>query len=155
MPKSRLEYSLGNLGRLASGRLTFGWLTTNIFIFLIPFHKLCCFCVFCRKMSKIAGKLKRAISFRSTRSSLSRASTDMEVDPLSPAVGAPSRSALVERNVLLQEKQLKLRDDREKNIYKKQKDRDFILTPSFSPQLWTPNLNHFQGHRMGGCMGNR
>ena len=43
----------------------------------------------------------------------------MEVHPPSPAVGAPSWSAPVESNVLLQEKQLKLRDDRETNIYKK------------------------------------
>jgi hypothetical protein len=45
----------------------------------------------------------------------------MEVDPSSPAVRASSRSAPAERNVLLQEKQLKLWDDREKNIYKKLK----------------------------------
>ena len=86
-------------------------------------------------MSKIAGKLKRAISFRSTRSSSSQASTDMEVDHSSPAVGAPYRSAPVGRNVLLQEKQLKLLDDREKNIYNKLKDRDFVLTPAFDPAL--------------------
>ena len=86
-------------------------------------------------MSKIAGKLKRAISFHSTRSSSFLASTDMEVDPPSPAVGAPSRSAPMERNVLLQEKQLKLWDDREKNIYKKLKDQDFILTPTFDLAL--------------------
>ena len=41
----------------------------------------------------------------------------------------------MERNVLLQEKQLKLRDDRETNIYKKLKDQDFILTPAFDPAL--------------------
>ena len=86
-------------------------------------------------MSKIAGKLKRAISFHSMRSSLSRASTDMEVDPPSPAVGAPSRSAPMEKNILLQEKLLKLRDDREKNIYKKLKDQDFVLTPAFDLAL--------------------
>ena len=86
-------------------------------------------------MSKIAGKLKRAISFHSTRSSSSRASTDMEVDPLSPAVGASSRSAPLERNVLLQEKQLKLRRDREKNIYKKLKTWDFVLTPAYDLAL--------------------
>ena len=85
-------------------------------------------------MSKITGKLKRAISFCSTSSS-SRASTDMEVDPPSPAVAALSRSAPVERNVLLQEKQLKLWDDREKNIYKKLKDWDFVLTPTFDAAL--------------------
>ena len=60
---------------------------------------------------------------------------DMEVDPPSPAIGAPSWSAPVERNVLLQEKQLKLWDDREKNIYKKLKDQDFDLTPAFNPAL--------------------
>ena len=86
-------------------------------------------------MSKIAGKLKQAISFRSTRSSSSQASTDIEVDPPSPAVGAPSRSAPVERNILLQEKQLKLRGDREKNIYKKLKTQDFILTPAYDLAL--------------------
>ena len=59
----------------------------------------------------------------------------MEVDPPSPTVGAPSQSAPVERNVFLQEKQLKLRDDREKNIYKKLKDRDFVLTLAFDPAL--------------------
>ena len=77
-------------------------------------------------MGKIADKLKRAISFRSTRSSSSRASTDMEVDPPSPAVGAPSRSAPVESNVLLQEKQLNLQGDREKNIYKKLEHSPFV-----------------------------
>jgi len=41
----------------------------------------------------------------------------------------------MERNVFLQEKQLKLRDDREKNIYKKLKDQDFVLTPTFDPAL--------------------
>ena len=41
----------------------------------------------------------------------------------------------IERNVLLQEKQLKLRGDREKNIYKKLKTRDFVLTPAYHPAL--------------------
>jgi len=59
----------------------------------------------------------------------------MEVNPSSPAVGALSRSALVKRNVLLQEKQLKLCGDREKNIYKKLKTRDFVLTPAYDPAL--------------------
>ena len=59
----------------------------------------------------------------------------MEVDPLSPAIGSPFRSAPVERNILLQEKQLKLRDDRETNIYKKLKTQDFVLTPAYNPAL--------------------
>ena len=60
----------------------------------------------------------------------------MEVDVSSPAIGALSRSAPVERNVLLQEKQLKLRGDREKNIYKKLKTRDFVLTPAYDLALF-------------------
>jgi hypothetical protein len=60
----------------------------------------------------------------------------MEVDPLSPTASRlSSRSASEERNVLLQDKQLKLRDNREKEIYKKLKDRDFVLTPAFDPAL--------------------
>ena len=59
----------------------------------------------------------------------------MEVDPPSPAAGASSRSAPMERNVLLQEKQLKLRDDMAKDIYKKLKTRRFILTPTYDPAL--------------------
>jgi hypothetical protein len=35
----------------------------------------------------------------------------------------------------LQDKQLNLRDDREKEIHKKLKDRDFILTSAFDPAL--------------------
>jgi hypothetical protein len=68
-------------------------------------------------MSKFIRKVKHAVSFRSTRSSLSRAGSNIEVDPPSPAAsGSSSRSTLAERNVLLQDKQLKLRDDREKEI---------------------------------------
>ena len=59
----------------------------------------------------------------------------MEVDPTSPATKASSRSAPTERNVLLQEKQLKLRDGTEKDIYKKLKTRRFVLTPAYDPSL--------------------
>ena len=41
----------------------------------------------------------------------------------------------MERNVLLQEKQLKLWGDREKNIYKKLRTQDFILTPTYDSAL--------------------
>jgi hypothetical protein len=41
----------------------------------------------------------------------------------------------MERNILLLDKQLKFRDDREKEIYKKLKDRDFVLTSAFDPAL--------------------
>ena len=86
-------------------------------------------------MSKIAGKLKHAVSFRSTRSLSSRASTDMQVNPPSPTIRAPSHSASTEINVLLQEKQLKLQGDTEKNIYKQLKTRRLILTPAYDPAL--------------------
>ena len=86
-------------------------------------------------MSKIVGKLKCAVSFHSMRSLSSCASTDMEVDPPSPAVEASSYLAPTERNVLLQAKQLKLRDDTEKDIYKKLKTRRFVLTPAYDPAL--------------------
>jgi len=59
----------------------------------------------------------------------------MEVDLPSPATGASSHSALVERNVLLQEKQLKLQDGTEKDIYKKLKTQRFVLTPAYDPAL--------------------
>ena len=41
----------------------------------------------------------------------------------------------MERNVLLQEKQLKLWENREKNIYKKLKTQDYILTPAYDLAL--------------------
>jgi len=56
----------------------------------------------------LIGKIKRAASFHYTRSSSSRASANMDVDAPSPAVGQSSRAAPAEKNVLLQEKQLKL-----------------------------------------------
>ena len=86
-------------------------------------------------MSKLLGKIKRAASFRSTRSSSSRESADKDVNPPSPAVGRSSQAAPVEKNVLLQEKQLKLHGDREKDVYKKLKNKDFVLTPTYDPAL--------------------
>ena len=59
----------------------------------------------------------------------------MEVDPPSLATGALSHSTLMERNVLLQEKHLKLRDDTEKDIYKKLKTQRFVLTPAYDLAL--------------------
>ena len=40
-----------------------------------------------------------------------------------------------EKNVLLQEKQLKLRGYQEKDVYKKLKNRYFVLTPAYDPAL--------------------
>ena len=59
----------------------------------------------------------------------------MEVNPPSPTTGASSRSAATERNVLLQEKQLKLWDGTKKDIYRKLKTRRFVFTPAYDPAL--------------------
>jgi hypothetical protein len=79
--------------------------------------------VFAGRMSKFIGKVKSAVSFRSSRShSSSCAGSDMEVDPPSPVVGSSSRSALEETFTLLRDKQIKLQDYREKKIYRELKD---------------------------------
>ena len=59
----------------------------------------------------------------------------MQIDTPSPAVGALSRSSSTEKNILLQEKQLKLRGKIEKNIYKQLKTWRFILTPVYDLAL--------------------
>jgi len=59
----------------------------------------------------------------------------MDVDAPSPAVGQSSRAAPAEKNVLLQEKQLKLWGDQEKDVYKKLKNQDFVLTLAYDPAL--------------------
>ena len=94
----------------------------------------CVVCLFCRKMSKYLGKLKRAASFRSTRSSSSRGNADMQIDVPSPTVGAPSRSSSVE-NIHLEEKHLKFWNKTEKDTYTKLKTQRFILTPTYDPAL--------------------
>jgi hypothetical protein len=55
----------------------------------------------------------------------------MEVDPPSLTIGSSSRSAPAENLVLLKDKQIKLWDDWEKEVFKKLKDREFALTPAF------------------------
>jgi hypothetical protein len=59
----------------------------------------------------------------------------MEVDPSSPTVRSSSCSALEETFTLLRDKQIKLQDDREKNIFRELKDREFTHTPAFNPAL--------------------
>ena len=86
-------------------------------------------------MSKLLGKLKRVGPSHSTRSSSSRASADMQIDVPSPAAGAPPRSSSAERNILLEEKHLKLRNKREKDAFKELKTRRFIHTSAYDPAL--------------------
>ena len=50
----------------------------------------------------------------------------------------PSRSSSAEKNILLEEKHLKLRDKTEKEVYKQLKTRRFILTPAYDPALLQP-----------------
>ena len=59
----------------------------------------------------------------------------MQIDTPSPAVGAPSGSSSAEKNILLEEKHLKLLDKTEKDIYKQLKNHGFILTPAYDPAL--------------------
>jgi hypothetical protein len=92
--------------------------------------------VFAGRMSKFIGKVKSAVSFRSSRShSSSRADSNMEVDPPSPVVRSSSRLALDETFTLPRDKQIKLQDDREKKIFQELKDREFTHTPAFNPAL--------------------
>jgi hypothetical protein len=86
-------------------------------------------------MSKLVGKLKQAASFRSMRSSSSRGSTDMQINVPSPAVRAPSGSSSTEKNILLEEKHLKLRNKMEKDAFKQLKTQRLILTPAYDPAL--------------------
>ena len=86
-------------------------------------------------MSKFLGKLKRAGSSHSMRSSSSRVSADMQIDVPSLVVGAPPRSSSAKRNILLEEKHLKLRNNREKDALKELKTRRFIHTSTYDPAL--------------------
>jgi hypothetical protein len=72
-------------------------------------------------MSKFASKLKRAASSRSTRSSSSRGSADLQIDVPSPAGKAPPQSSLAEKNILLEEKHLKFSNKMEKDAFKQLK----------------------------------
>ena len=86
-------------------------------------------------MSKLVGKIKRTTSFHSTRSSCSRGNADLQIDAPSPATRALSGLSSAEKNILLEEKHLKLRDKIEKDIYKQLKTRMFILTPAYNLAL--------------------
>ena len=59
----------------------------------------------------------------------------MQIDDPSPTIEAPSGSSSAERNILLEEKHLKLWDKTQKDIYKQLKNRRFILTPAYDLAL--------------------
>ena len=59
----------------------------------------------------------------------------MHVDVPSFAVGAPFGSSSAEKNIILEEKHLKLRNKTEKGAYKQLKTRRFINTSVYDPAL--------------------
>jgi hypothetical protein len=77
-----------------------------------------------KKLKNVAKSLRRALSFRSTRSrtssqaASSRATSEMEVDPLSPVVhGSSSHYREPEVLTLTRDSHIKFKDDRERGIY--------------------------------------
>jgi hypothetical protein len=99
---------------------------------------------FAGKMSNFISKAKSVIgslSFSSTRSRTSSwagssyAGSEMDVDPPSPTIRSSSRQAQEVIFTLLRDNQIKFEDDREKEIYKKLKDRKFTHTPAFDLDL--------------------
>jgi hypothetical protein len=59
----------------------------------------------------------------------------MEVDPPSPVVQGLSSRQQDEVYTLLRDSQLKFQDDREKEVYKLLKDKEFTSTPVIDPDL--------------------
>jgi hypothetical protein len=64
-------------------------------------------------------------------SSSSRADSDMDVDERAPPLRPPIETV----NILMEDKNLKLRGHDEKEKFKDLKDREFGLTPAYDPQL--------------------
>jgi hypothetical protein len=86
-----------------------------------------------KKLAKgIVGAIKNIGTTSSTRES-SRASSDMSIDP--PTALAPASSSSPAPKILLKPNQLGLCDSREKDVYKKIKDKEFTHTPSFDLAL--------------------
>jgi len=59
----------------------------------------------------------------------------MQINVPSSAVGEPSGSSSAEKNILLEEKHLKLRNKTEKDTYKQLKTQRLFLTPAYDPAL--------------------
>ena len=59
----------------------------------------------------------------------------MQIDVPSPAVGAPPQSSSAEKNILLEEKHLKLWNKMEKDAFKQLKVQRFILTSTYDPAI--------------------
>jgi hypothetical protein len=85
------------------------------------------------KLAKGAvGSIKNIVTRSLTRAS-SRVGSDMSVDP--PIAPAPASSSSPAPKILLKPNQFGLRDSREKDVYKKIKDKEFTHTPTFDLAL--------------------
>jgi len=86
-------------------------------------------------LNKFKDKLMHSGSCHSMRSSSSRADVDMQINIPPPAVIAPPQSTSAERNMLLEEKHLKLQNKREKDVFKELKTKRFIHMSAYDPAL--------------------
>ena len=84
-------------------------------------------------MNKIKSKFTHAPSSLSTRSTSSRAGSDINIDE--PTAGAAAPTAQGELNFLMDEKDIRWRSRQEKDKFKLLKPRFFTLTSVYSPQL--------------------
>jgi hypothetical protein len=93
------------------------------------------------KAKKVKNALTLMLSFCSMRSRTSSqacsswADSEIEVDPLSPAVRGSSLRQQAEVYTLLRDSQIKFQDDQEKEVYKLLKDKEFTSTPVIDPDL--------------------
>jgi len=59
----------------------------------------------------------------------------MQIDVPSPTVGASPQSSSAKRNILLEEKHLKLWNKMEKDVFKQLKIQRFVLTCAYDPAI--------------------
>ena len=84
-------------------------------------------------MHKIKRKFTRSSSSHSTRSTSSRAGSDMNIDEPTAGVAAPA--AQRESNFHLDEKDIRWRDRFEREKYRQLKPCTFMLASVYNPQL--------------------
>jgi hypothetical protein len=95
-----------------------------------------------KKLKNAVKSLGQALSFCSTKSrtssqaASSRASSNIEVDPLSPFMhGSSSQYRELEVLTLTRDSHIKFKDDWERGIYEKLKNKEFLHTPNFDNNL--------------------
>jgi hypothetical protein len=70
----------------------------------------------------------------SSRAGASGADSEMEVGPSSLTVQGSSSRQQAKVHTLLRDSQIKFQDDREKEVYKLLKDKEFTSTPRHQPE---------------------